>query len=91
MNFRTALGHFLRTERMRQGLTMRALSEKSYVSLGFMSEVERGEKEIASDFLAEWVAALGFQPYEAYLEVAYLMAGEELRVPSTAEELLSLV
>lgn len=90
MNFRTALGHFLRTERMHQGLTMRDLMERAYISIGFISEVERGEKEVASDFLAEWSKALGFEPYEVYLEVAYLMAGEDLRVPDSPEELLTL-
>jgi len=91
MKFRTALGHFLRTERLRQGLTMRLLMEKTYIAIGFISEVERGEKEIASEFLADWARALGFEPYELYLEVAYLMAGEDLRVPDSPEELLTLI
>lgn len=90
MFFRNALGHILRTERLRQKKTMRDLSTLAHISIGFISEVERGEKEIASELVERWALTLGLQPYEVYLETAYLMAGERIDVPDTVEELLTL-
>lgn len=90
MNFRTALGHTLRTERTRLGLTLRAVSTKSHITIAFLSEIERGNKEIASEYVALWASALGLEPYEVYLRTAYLMAGQEIIIPDTAEELLTL-
>ena len=43
--FREALGEVLRAERMRRGLTLRELSGRARISLGYIPEVERGQKE----------------------------------------------
>ena len=56
--FRRLLGEVLRSQRMRQGLTLRQVSAEARVSLGYISEVERGQKEASSELLAAICAAL---------------------------------
>ncbi len=55
---RRELGGVLREHRRRQGRTLREVSTKAAVSLGYLSEVERGEKEASSELLAAICAAL---------------------------------
>jgi transcriptional regulator with XRE-family HTH domain len=56
--FRASLGDVLRAERMRQGMTLRELSSSARVSLGYISEIERGQKEASSELLAALCEAL---------------------------------
>jgi transcriptional regulator with XRE-family HTH domain len=44
---RELIGESLREERVSQGKTLREVSRKARVSLGYLSEVERGQKEAA--------------------------------------------
>lgn len=55
---RHLLGGVLRRQRLRQGLTLREVSVDARVSLGYISEVERGQKEASSELLAAICAAL---------------------------------
>lgn len=55
---RQLLGGVLRRQRMRQGRTLRQISADARVSLGYISEVERGQKEASSELLAAICAAL---------------------------------
>ena len=55
---RQLLGDVLRRLRVRQGRTLREVSASARVSLGYLSEVERGRKEASSEFLAAICAAL---------------------------------
>jgi transcriptional regulator with XRE-family HTH domain len=48
---RHAVGYVLRDERSAQSLTLREVSAKSAVALGYLSEVERGQKEVSSELL----------------------------------------
>lgn len=45
------LGDTLRTVRTEKNLTLREVKDQSHVSLGYVSEVERGRKEVSSEFL----------------------------------------
>lgn len=49
---RQELGEVLRELRQTQGRTLRDLSATASVSLGYLSEVERGTKEASSELLA---------------------------------------
>ena len=51
MKLRYALGEVLRETRNEKFMTLRKLSEKSSVALGYISEVERGAKEASSEIL----------------------------------------
>lgn len=55
---RELIGDTLRTHRMRRRMTLREVSAKARVSLGYISEVERGQKEPSSELLAALCEAL---------------------------------
>jgi transcriptional regulator with XRE-family HTH domain len=48
---RTHLGSTLRSARVAQGRTLREVAKSARVSLGYLSEVERGQKEASSELL----------------------------------------
>lgn len=55
---RRVLGDELRRRRQDQGRTLREVSAAARVSLGYLSEVERGQKEASSELLAAICEAL---------------------------------
>lgn len=78
--FRTSLGEVLRRERMKRGLTLRELSAEARVSLGYISEIERGQKEASSELLASLCAALDLPLSDVLREVSHSVALEELEL-----------
>lgn len=64
---RREVGDVLRTRRQHLGRTLRDVSANASVSLGYLSEVERGEKEASSELLASICAALDL-PMSAMLK-----------------------
>ncbi|MGJ6978978.1 helix-turn-helix domain-containing protein [Aestuariimicrobium soli] len=58
MLMRELIGETLRELRFGQGRTLRDVSMDARVSLGYLSEVERGQKEASSELLASIAAAL---------------------------------
>ena len=67
--FRRLLGAALRAARQRQGRTLRDVSEVAGVSLGYLSEVERGRKEASSELLVAICGALGVRLADILVEV----------------------
>ena len=55
---RRLLGDVLREHRRDQGRTLREVSAAARVSLGYLSEVERGQKEASSELLGSICEAL---------------------------------
>ena len=55
---REVIGDELRRVRQDQGRTLRDVSAAAAVSLGYLSEVERGQKEASSELLAAICGAL---------------------------------
>jgi ribosome-binding protein aMBF1 (putative translation factor) len=76
--FRASLGDVLRAERMRQGMTLRELSSLARVSLGYISEIERGQKEASSELLAALCEALDVPLSGVLREVSDYVEAEEL-------------
>lgn len=74
---RQLVGEVLRARRMQQGLTLRDVSGKARVSLGYISEVERGQKEPSSELLAALAAALDVPLSKVLLDVSSLLEVEE--------------
>ena len=72
---RTQLGTTLRGHRLRQRRTLRDVSGAARVSLGYLSEVERGQKEASSELLASICDALDVELADLLAEVSL-----ELRV-----------
>ena len=56
--FRRELGDVLRDYRQRQGRTLRQVASRASVALGYLSEVERGQKEASSELLHSICRAL---------------------------------
>jgi XRE family transcriptional regulator, stress-response regulator len=76
---RHLLGDVLRRLRLRQGRTLREVSGAARVSLGYLSEVERGQKEASSELLAAICTALGVPLSRVLREVSDGFALAELQ------------
>ncbi|MGH8890242.1 MAG: helix-turn-helix domain-containing protein [Acidothermaceae bacterium] len=78
MLLRRLLGDALRRQRVHQERTLRDVSADARVSLGYLSEVERGQKEASSELLASICEALGVNLSQVLREVSDEMASHEL-------------
>ena len=83
---RRVLGDTLRGRRLRQRRTLREVSGAARVSLGYLSEVERGQKEASSELLASICDALDVRLSDLLSEVSETMrrserAAEVARMP----------
>jgi transcriptional regulator with XRE-family HTH domain len=72
---RTQLGSTLRGHRLRQRRTLRDVSGAALVSLGYLSEVERGQKEASSELLASICDALEVELADLLAEVSLELRG----------------
>lgn len=87
---RREIGEVLRNVRQHQGRTLREVSSQARVSLGYLSEVERGQKEASSELLASICQALNVPLSVVLRDVSDRIAMTEgVVVPDTVpEELL---
>lgn len=81
---RRLLGDVLRRQRQRQGRTLREVSSSARVSLGYLSEVERGQKEASSELLSAICDALDVRMSELMREVSDELALAELAESAAA-------
>jgi transcriptional regulator with XRE-family HTH domain len=71
---RRVIGDALRARRQGQHRTLREVSTAANVSLGYLSEIERGQKEASSELLAAICDALGARLSEVLREVSDTVA-----------------
>lgn len=71
---RRVLGDTLRERRLDQRRTLRDVSTEAKVSLGYLSELERGQKEASSELLGSICEALGVQLSDVLREVSDTVA-----------------
>lgn len=83
---RRLLGDVLRRQRQRQGRTLREVSSSARVSLGYLSEVERGQKEASSELLSAICDALDVRMSELMREVSDELSLAELAQSATVSE-----
>ncbi len=57
-DLRSVLGEVLRTERLDQDRTLAAVAAEAHVSLAYLSEVERGLKDVSSELLGAVIDSL---------------------------------
>lgn len=91
MLVREEVGDALRGRRQAQGRTLRQVSSRARVSLGYLSEIERGQKEASSELLASICGALDLPMSDLFSEVGRRFADAErlaVRVPDTISDLL---
>ncbi|PJI94384.1 helix-turn-helix domain-containing protein [Luteimicrobium subarcticum] len=81
---RREIGDVLRDVRQRQGRTLREVSSAARVSLGYLSEVERGQKEASSELLGSICEALDVPLWLVLREVSDRVAvAEGFSIPDT--------
>ncbi|GAA3840267.1 helix-turn-helix transcriptional regulator [Saccharothrix violaceirubra] len=88
---REAIGDRLRHARTTQRRTLREVSRTARVSLGYLSEVERGRKEASSELLAAICDALELPLHELLHLVASDIGAVRQSVPTTADLTADLV
>lgn len=76
---REGLGDVLRELRLQRGLTLRQVSARAAVSLGYLSEIERGHKEASSELLASICDALNVD-----LSTVLLIVAKHVQTPTLA-------
>ena len=81
---RNEVGGVLRDFRQQQGRTLRQVSNDARVSLGYLSEVERGQKEASSEMISAICNALN-TPLSAVLREVTdrVTRAEKVTVPDT--------
>ena len=67
---RREIGEVLRDVRLRKGRTLRQVAGRASVALGYLSEVERGQKEASSEILASVADALDTPLSSIYRQVS---------------------
>jgi transcriptional regulator with XRE-family HTH domain len=81
---REVIGDVLRRARVDQSRTLREVSDAARVSLGYLSEVERGRKEASSELLSAICRALDV-PLSRVLSDAGVQMAQEERTAFTRE------
>jgi transcriptional regulator with XRE-family HTH domain len=74
---REVIGDVLRRARTAQGRTLREVSDSARVSLGYLSEVERGRKEASSELLTAICGALDVPLSEVLTDAGRQLARQE--------------
>ncbi len=80
---RHEVGDVMRDFRLKRGMTLRDVASSSSVSLGYLSDLERGQKEASSEILLSIAGALSVPLSELLHEVADRLALFEEFVPET--------
>ena len=78
--FRRLLGEVLRVHRLERGMTLREVSAEARVSLGYISEIERGQKEASSELLFSLCHALDLPLSDVLRSVSDAVAIEEAAI-----------
>jgi transcriptional regulator with XRE-family HTH domain len=82
---RAFIGDVLRRRRLEQGRTLREVSSSARVSLGYLSEVERGQKEASSELLSAICAALDLPLARVLHEVSVGVEAAEVAAAAIAD------
>lgn len=82
---REAIGDSLRRARTAQSRTLREVSGSARVSLGYLSEVERGRKEASSELLAAICDALEVPLSQVFGDVSHALASGEQELVATSD------
>ena len=66
----SAIGDTLRAERTERGLTLKQVAEGAHVSVSYLAEIERGEKDPSSRVLESVAEGLGMETGALLLRIA---------------------
>ena len=65
-----AIGETLRAERTERGLTLKQVAEGAHVSVSYLAEIERGEKDPSSRVLENIARSLDMEVSELLIRIA---------------------
>lgn len=82
---RRIIGQTLRTRRRQQRRTLRDVSASANVSLGYLSEIERGQKEASSELLSSICGALDLSLSDVLGDVTSEVVREECQAAAAAQ------
>jgi transcriptional regulator with XRE-family HTH domain len=66
----SAIGETLRAERTERGLTLKQVAEGAHVSVSYLAEIERGEKDPSSRVLENVARGLDMEVSELLVRIA---------------------
>jgi transcriptional regulator with XRE-family HTH domain len=81
----SAIGETLRSIRNERNLTLRQVSEGSHVSVSYLAEIERGEKDPSSRVLESVAAGLDIEVSELLIQISAAL--EPVPVVSVSESI----
>lgn len=87
--YRQAIGRTIATYRSQQGLSLRALSESSGISLAYLSELEHGQKEPSGTILHQLAGSFGISLPELVHTIADQLEAEDTLPDLSLEDLES--
>jgi transcriptional regulator with XRE-family HTH domain len=67
----SAIGETLRAERTERGLTLKQVAEGAHVSVSYLAEIERGEKDPSSRVLENIARSLDMEVSELLIRIAF--------------------
>lgn len=88
---REAIGDSLRRTRVSQSRTLREVSSSARVSLGYLSEIERGRKEASSELLAAICDALDVEIADLLLDVGHALRPADATTTESITEVESAI
>ena len=83
----SAIGETLRTIRTENGLTLRQVAEGAHVSISYLAEIERGEKDPSSRVLESVAEGLGVEVGDLLLRIAATLEPEAPAAAPVADKL----
>jgi ribosome-binding protein aMBF1 (putative translation factor) len=83
----SAIGETLRAIRTERGLTLRQVAEGAHVSISYLAEIERGEKDPSSRVLESVAGGLGIEVGDLLLRVATTLEPKTLSATPVAGKL----
>ena len=72
----SAIGETLRAERTERGLTLKNVAEGAHVSVSYLAEIERGEKDPSSKVLENIARSLDMEVSELLIRIASALEPE---------------
>ena len=87
MGLLSAIGETLRATRTERGLTLRQVAEGAHVSISYLAEIERGEKDPSSRVLESIAEGLGVEMSYLLLRIAATLGPEAPTETSVAGKL----
>ncbi len=77
----SAIGETLRAARNERGLTLRQVAEGAHVSISYLAEIERGEKDPSSRVLESVAEGLGIGMGDLLLRIATTLEPKASETP----------